>query len=181
MNSFILQSEDAHLPFLGRLLKGLDPIFVKRQKADTQPCVTRMIQAIDAGKNLVLAPEGVVGPGRVVRRFHPALLESAVQTECPVHYASVAYRTPGGCPPPSKVSLFGPDPFYRTPDGKIPDSELEAWGPERSFLFHFLRFLSIPWREITFRFAPEPITGADRTVLPQELQDAVQGIFTPIA
>jgi len=176
----VVQAEDATFPFLGRLFLGLDPIFSERSADQIPRLVNEMTATIRAGGNILLAPEGVVGPGRAVRRFRPALLESAVQTGCPVHYASITCRTPDGYPPASKVVLFGPDPYYRTPDGKIPDSELEAWGPERSFFIHLVKLLALPWHEFTVRFAPEPIRGTDKVQLAKDLQAAVQSIFIPV-
>jgi 1-acyl-sn-glycerol-3-phosphate acyltransferase len=176
----VLQAEDKKLPFVGTLITGIRPIFFRRAREHTPHGIARMVETIQERKNLVLAPEGVVGPGREVRRFHAGLLQAAVQTRCPVHYLSFTYRTPEGWPPPSRVALFGPDPFFRTPDGRIPESELEAWGPERSFFLHLLGILALPWHEIIVRFAPEPISADDRIVLANRLHDAVQRIFTPL-
>ncbi len=176
----VVQAEDEKIPVLGRLMKGLNPVFVRRTRDDIARTVNLMTEHIRKGRSLLMAPEGIVSPGKTVRRFRPALLESAVLTETPVHYASITCRTPEGYPPASRIALFGPDPYYRTPDGKIPDSELEAWGPERSFLWHLLRLLSLPWHEFTVRFAPEPVSARDRHVLANNLQQAVSTIFTPV-
>ena len=176
----VLQAEDEKLPFIGTLMKGLSPIFIRRHRDDVPRGIALITEAIERGDNLLLAPEGVVSPGREVRHFHAALLDAAVQTKCPVHYGSITCRTPEGCPPASEAVLFGPDPFYLTPDGKIPQSELDAWGPERSFFTHLLGLLALPWHEVVVKFAPEPISGTDRVTLAKDLRDAVQGIFTPV-
>lgn len=176
----LLQSADENYPFVGRLMKGLDPIFVDRVPEDVPRVKRSMIKAMEEGKNLLMAPEATVSPGKVVRRFHAAFLDPAAQMGRPVHYASVTCRTPHGCPPASKAVLFGPDPFYRTANGRIPDSELEAWGPERSFLMHFLRLLALPWHEFTMTFGPDPIADTNRIALANRLHDAVQAIFTPV-
>ena len=177
----VLQAEDETLPFVGTLMTCLEPFFIKRQrKEDAERVIPLMTKAIREGKNVMMAPEGVVGPGREVRYFHAALFESAIITKRPVHYFSITYRTPQGCPPASRVALFGPDPCFRTPEGKIPDSELAAWGPERSFVLHLLRLLALPWHEIIFRYAPDPIIGTERRQLAKDCQAAVQAIFTPV-
>jgi 1-acyl-sn-glycerol-3-phosphate acyltransferase len=179
--SCVLQAEDETFPFVGTLMTCLNPFFIKRQKKeDTERVIPLMTEAIRNGRSVMMAPEGVVGPGREVRHFHAALFESAIATKMPVHYFSITYRTPEGCPPPSKVALFGPDPCFRTPEGKIPDSELEAWGPERSFVLHLFRLLALPWHEIVFRYAPDPVTGTERRQLAKDCQAAVQAIFTPV-
>ncbi|GEM_PF-649693 len=176
----VTQTEDQTFPLLGRLIKALDPIFVERTHDDI-PRVNRLIgEAIARGENVLMAPEGVISPGRVVRRFRPALLEPAAQARKPVHYASVTCRTPEGCRPASKSVLFGPDPYFRTPDGRIPESELDAWGPERSFFLHLLGLFALPWFEVTIRFGSEPILGTERHALAKGLQEGVQRIFSPV-
>ena len=177
---FVVQAADETLPIVGRLMAGLDVIHCPPPGGDATRCVEQMVAALRAGKSLIMAPEGIVGPGREVRTFHPELIEAAVQAPCPVHYVSITFRTPAGCPPPSKVALFGPDPMFRTPDGRIPESELEAWGPERPFLPHLLGVLGLPWHAIILRFGDAPITGDDRVILATALHDAVQDIFTPV-
>lgn len=168
---------------MGRLVKGLNPIFVRRTKEHTATVNDLIVAAIQEGRSIMLAPETpqtTIRPGNGVRQFRGGLLESAVRTKTPVHYLSVSYRTPRGYPPPSQVIVFGPNPFYRTPDGKIPESELRTFGPERSFVWHFLCVLALPWHEFVARFGPEPISGTDRITLANELQDAVQRVFTPL-
>ncbi len=178
--TIVVQAADETIPVVGRLMKGIRVIPAPLRGQDPARCVAEMVRALAAGDSLVMAPEGIVGPGREVRTFHPELLEAAVQAGCPVHFLSFNYRTPPGCPPPSKVALFGPDPYCRDADGRIPASEIEAWGPERSFFVHLLGVLALPWHEITVRFGDTPISGTDRFTLARDLQNAVQGIFTPV-
>jgi len=139
----LLQKEDATLPFVGRLLSGTQPIYTDRTSEDVPRVNAQIADALQTKKNLVLAPEGIVTPGHMIRRFHSALLQPAVETGKAVHYACISYETPPHCPPPSKCILFGPDQFYRTPDGKIPQSEIELWGPERSFFPHLMGLLAM--------------------------------------
>ena len=179
--AIVLQAEDEHLPLAGALMASSDPIFNVRKREAVQESVKRMAGILRTGnRNLLLTPEGVVSPGKEVRRFHAALLEAAVLANKPVHYASITCRTPEGCPPASRVLLFGPDPYFLGPDGKIPQSEIDVWGPPRPFLPHLLALLALPWHEFSVRFAPDPITREDRIALAQALQAAVQDIFTPV-
>jgi|WetSurMetagenome_2_1015567.scaffolds.fasta_scaffold93198_2 1-acyl-sn-glycerol-3-phosphate acyltransferase len=176
----ILEAEDAWIPIVSRLMNGLDPIRVRRVREDVPRVSALMVEAIEQGDSLVMAPEGVVGPGKVVRRFHAALLEPAIQTGRTVHFFSITCRTPDGYPPASKVALFGPDILFRDAEGRIPQSELDVWGPPRSFPWFVFRLLMLPWHEFTVRFAPEPMTAPDRFTLARKLQEAVQAIFTPV-
>ena len=180
----IVEAPIARIPIMGALMKGLEPIFVRRVKDDTARVNDRMVAAIQGGRSLVLAPETPVTTfprGSGVKMFRGGLLASAVRTGTPVHYMSLTYRTPAGYPPPSRSIIFGPNPLYRTPDGQIPESELKAYGPERSFLRHLLGVLALPYQELTVTFGDEPIeAGTDRIVLANRLHDAVEAVFVPI-
>lgn len=177
----VTMAEMGGMPFVGRIVSALNPIYVHRVRKDTSRVLGEITDALRAGESIHMAPEGVISPGREVRRFHAALLESAVVSRMPVHYASLTYRTPEGSPPPSMSVIFGPDPHYKTPEGRIPDSELEAWGPEKSFFVHLLGLLALPYHEIVVRFAARPIWAEDRFTLANNLQAAVQRIFTPVS
>ena len=179
--TIVVQAADETIPVIGRLMQGISIIPAPVRGEAPDRCVVDMVRALRAGQSLVMAPEGIVGPGREVRTFHPELLEAAVRAGCPVHYLSFNYRTPAGCPPPSKVALFGPDPYCRDEDGRIPQSELEAWGPGRPFLPHLLGVLALPWHDILVRFGEKPLSATDSTTLARDLQAAVQRIFTPVS
>jgi 1-acyl-sn-glycerol-3-phosphate acyltransferase len=176
----VLEAEDAWIPILSRLMNGLDPIRVRRVREDVPRVCAVLTEAIERGDNIIMAPEGVVGPGKEVRRFHAALLEPCIQTGRAVHYFSVTCRTPDGYPPASKVALFGPDILFRDENGNIPQSELDAWGPPKNFPLFVFRLLMLPWHEFAIQFGPEPITAPDRFALAKKLQEAVQAIFTPV-
>lgn len=168
------------MPFLGRFFRALDCIFVSRHR-DEVPSVNAGIRSrLKRGESVMLAPEGVVSPGRSIQRFHAALLEGPIQEGLPVHYCALHYHTPFGWPPPSRSVLFGPDPYFRTPDGKIPQSQLDMWGPPRWFLPYFLRLLSLPYHRLDITFGEAPLAGADRVELANALHDAVSRVFHPI-
>ena len=84
-----------------------------------------MMATLRSGGSLLMAPEGVISPGQDVRRYRPRLLEAATRCNFPVHYVSLTYRTPKGCPPAADRVLFGPDPYCPWPDGKIPEAEFQ--------------------------------------------------------
>lgn len=167
-------------PVLGTLVRGLDAIPTRRVAEDTPRCIAEMMATLRRGENLMMAPEGNISPGREVRRFRPRLLEAATRCNFPVHYASLTYRTPRGCPPAADRVLFGPDPNYPYPDGKIPEAEFEGWGTQRSFLSHVVRVLALPYFEVEVRFGSEPIRGKNPVRLANDLQQAVTDIFVPV-
>jgi 1-acyl-sn-glycerol-3-phosphate acyltransferase len=173
----VAMAEMGTMPILSTLLAGLEPIYVQRTREDTARVLNVMTDALNRGESLQMAPEGTIGPGRSVRRFHAALLESAVRARRPIHYASITYRTPEGFAPASRRVLFGPDPYFKE---QTSAEEMALWGKQRTFLGHVVRLLALPWYEMHVRFAPEPVWAEDRITLANELHRKVQHIFTPL-
>ncbi|MRR18341.1 MAG: hypothetical protein EG826_18010 [Deltaproteobacteria bacterium] len=167
------------LPFVGILLRGIAPLPSNR-KSDSVPAVNQeLIAAIGRGESVIIAPEGRVSPGHMIRRYHAALLESAVVTATPVYYATVHWRTPEDCLPPSKSVFYGPDPYMVDDSGLLLASELEVWGPPRPLFLHLMHLLALPHCDMVIRFGPNPIAGKDRVSLAGELHKASLKIFTP--
>lgn len=167
------------LPFAGILLRGIEPIPSNR-KSESVPVVNHeLIAAIRRGENVLIAPEGRVSPGHMIRRYHAALLESAVVTATPVHYATVHWRTPEDCLPPSKSVFYGPDPYMVDDSGRLLASEIEVWGPPRPLFLHLMHLLALPHCDMVICFGPNPISGKDRVSLAGELHAASLKIFTP--
>jgi 1-acyl-sn-glycerol-3-phosphate acyltransferase len=174
----VAMAEMQGIPILGPLVKAMEAIFVYRTREDVPRVKSAILDSIRQQHNILLAPEGVISPGRTVRRFRASLLEPAVSSGKAVHYASITYRTPEGCPRPSDVVLFGPDPNFRPDDDEV--NNLDLWGPQRSFLSHFLRLVSLPYYEVHVRFGDEPMVGQDRIALANGLHRAVNRIFSPL-
>ena len=174
----VAMAEMRDTPVLGPLVVALEAIFVYRTREDVPRVKTAILDSIQQQHNILLAPEGVISPGRTVRRFRASLLEPAVSIGKAVHYASITYKTPDGCPRPSDVVLFGPDPHFRPDDDEVNNKEL--WGPQRSFINHFLRLTSLPYYEAHVRFGDEPMVSDDRIALANGLHRAVNKIFSPL-
>jgi 1-acyl-sn-glycerol-3-phosphate acyltransferase len=174
----VAMAEMKETPILGPLTEALEPIFVYRVREDVPRVKDAIFDSIQRQHSILLAPEGTISPGRTVRRFRASLLEPAVRSGKAVHYASITYKTPEGCPRPSDVVLFGPDPHFRPDDDEVNNPEL--WGPQRSFLGHFLRLTSLPYYEAHVRFGDEPMVGEDRIALANGLHRAVNRIFSPL-
>ena len=176
----VVMAEMLTTPILGTLVRGMDAIPTRRLTEDTPRCIAEMMATLRRGESLMMAPEGNISPGREVRRFRPRFLEAATRCNFPVHYASITYRTPKGCPPAADRVLFGPDPHVPNPEGKIPEAEFEGWGTQRSFLSHLVRVLALPYFDIEVRFGSEPIRGTNPVRLANDLQQAVTDIFIPV-
>jgi 1-acyl-sn-glycerol-3-phosphate acyltransferase len=179
--AYVGMGEASKFPVVGRIMDTGDIIWVNRRNSDEVPETNdRMEQILDAGRGIMFCPEGIISPGRDVRKFRAALLECAARRARPVHYATITYRTPEGYPPPSEVILYGPDPYFLTSRGGIPESELELWGPVKPMLPYIIRFLSMPSFEIDLTFGNDPIMSNDRIALANRLRDAVRAQLIPV-
>jgi 1-acyl-sn-glycerol-3-phosphate acyltransferase len=176
----VAMAELQTIPIVGTLVRGLNPILVKRVRRDTPRVLALMIEALESGESLQMAPEGVISPGRSVKRFRAALLEAAVHAGRSVHYASITYRTQADRPPASRVVLFGPDPHYTPAPGEVSEEELAAWGPQHTFFGHLFRLLAEPQVEVAIRFAQDPLRADDAVALANDLRRGVRSIFTPV-
>lgn len=172
------QDDITTFPLLGPLIRAGDPVPVRRVREAVPETLALMERELRAGRSMLMAPESMVGPGKRVRRFRASLLEAAIRLQMPVHYMSLTCRTPEGYPPASRMTFKGPDRYYF--GDKIPPEELTESGPPQRFLPHLLRLLGLPWHEYTVRFGDKPIAGTERIPLAQQLQAAVEAIFTPV-
>lgn len=177
----VVMAEDAAFPVAGLLTRGLDPIFTNRTRENVPVVNCELISSIRRKESVMIAPEGAVTPGHMIRRYRAALLEAAIATGSPVHYATVHWRTPEGCLPPSQSVIYGPDPNVRDASGRLAASEIELWGSERPLLPHLRRMLALPCSDLTFRFGPAPLSGNDRISLANALYASSLNIFTPSA
>lgn len=174
----VAMAEMKDMPVLGPLVTALEAIYVRRVREDVPRVKQVILQSIHQRRNILLAPEGTISPGRTVLRFHASLLQPAVESRKPIHYASITFRNPRGCPPPSDTVLYGPDPYYVPNDEEV--NNLELWGPRRTFLHHAFRLVSLPYHEVHVRFGKDPITAERHIDLANDLHRAVKKIFTPL-
>jgi 1-acyl-sn-glycerol-3-phosphate acyltransferase len=178
----VVEAPMGELPIIGELVAASNPIFVRRVKEDTPRVKALIIQTIAQGKSVLIAPETpetTIHRGSGVRLFRGGLIDAAVVAKIPVHYMSITYRTPPGFPPPSKTMVFGPNKYLPTHDGNIPQSEYAMY-EKQTFLQHLMKLLALPYFEFIVTFGAEPICGAERIELANNLHDAVERIFTPI-
>jgi hypothetical protein len=85
-------------------------IFVDRQSRTSSENVSRQIgTALEAGVAVLLFPEGTSTDGSAVQRFHPTLLEAAVQLQAEMTPAAIGYRVQGG--EERAMCWFGDAPF----------------------------------------------------------------------
>lgn len=75
--SFVAKSEIASWPLIGTLARLQQTVFVNRRRANAGQHVDAVTQALRAGRNLVIFPEGTSGDGSRVMPFKPTLFRVA--------------------------------------------------------------------------------------------------------
>lgn len=155
--TFVAKRELASWPVVGALCRSVGTVFIDREAKRDLMRVARLVEdALDAGKGIVVFPEGTTSDGGLdgtkLLPFRPSLLQVAATGGHPVHYATLRYDTAPGVPPARQsVSWTGGDPF----------------------LPHVLRLLTLPGFRATVTFGPEALTGRDRKDLALRLREAM--------
>lgn len=145
---------------LGRMIRNMGTIYVNRQrKRDIPRAGAEVIERLSQGEGVIVFPEGTSSKGDQVLPFNSSFLAFAAQSDVPVSYVSISYRTPDGEPPPS---------------------ESICWWDDTPFLAHILRLLALPRLTAILTFGDEPIINPDRKQLAAELRDRVNQHFIPM-
>ena len=182
---FVAEAPLRTAPIAGILVRGLNPLFVKRTQEDTARIIADVTGALRAGDSVAFAPETPVFEvprGTVVRQFRAALFEAAIQAGMPVSCGSVTYRTPAGCPAAFKAVIFHTAAIYRPAGSDMPDANLESYGADkiRDFFRYLVGLLALPHHEAAVTFAETAVTAEDRIALANRAHDAVAAIFVPM-
>jgi 1-acyl-sn-glycerol-3-phosphate acyltransferase len=94
---FVAKRDIAAWPLFGWLARVAGTIFVDREHRLSSSAVVDLVrEAISGGLVVVLFPEGTSSDGSTVLPFKSALLESAVQLQCPVSAGAIGYELDQG-------------------------------------------------------------------------------------
>lgn len=105
---FVAKREVARWPVFGWFARRAGTRFVDRtRRSDVARVVTEMTEALAAGVNVVLFPEGTSTDGRTVKPFRSSLLEPAARNALPATPAAIAYRVPEGHQVEREVCWWG--------------------------------------------------------------------------
>ncbi|MEE4300481.1 MAG: lysophospholipid acyltransferase family protein [Pseudomonadales bacterium] len=157
--SFVAKAEVAAWPVLGKLAKLQDTFFFERDPRRSREQIERLRQHLQAGRNLILFPEGTSTDGVRVQPFRSTLLEAAVGAEgVAVQPVSIAYtRYDGATMAPAERDYY-------------------AWYLPMTFLPHFLHGMGLKRADVEVRFRPAlagPDIG-DRKSLARRLEEEVR-------
>jgi 1-acyl-sn-glycerol-3-phosphate acyltransferase len=157
---FVAKAELREWFLAGRIMADMNIIFIKREnRRDIPRAGEQIIATLDKGEGVIVFPEGTSTKGEDVLPFNSSFLQFAAQTDLPVSYASLSYRTP---------------------EGEIPASEAVCWWDETSFISHIFRLFTVPRFTAVLNFGDEPVVATDRKKLAGELHEKVRESFIPV-
>jgi 1-acyl-sn-glycerol-3-phosphate acyltransferase len=98
---FVAKSETRTWPLVGAIAHGFDAIFIVRGSFRDAARVRGVVAAaLAAGERVVVFPEATTTDGSVLRHFHPALFQAAIDVGVPVLPVAMRYRRRDGSPAP---------------------------------------------------------------------------------
>ncbi|MEO1766916.1 lysophospholipid acyltransferase family protein [Thiobacter aerophilum] len=96
---FVAKAEVARWPLIGWLAKKTGTLFIRREQRHHTAAINREIAAALAdGACIALFPESTTSDGLRLRRFHPSLLQPAVDLGAPVIPVAIRYVDAAGNP-----------------------------------------------------------------------------------
>ncbi len=95
--AFISKSEVRRWPFFGWLATRNETVFLRRgSRAHARAVNDEIDKLLNHGKDVALFPEGTTSDGTLLRGFHAALLQPAVEAGRPILPLALSYRDPEG-------------------------------------------------------------------------------------
>ena len=91
-SNFVAKSEIKNWPIIGYLASKTGTIFIRRgDKDDIDSVVGIMKNYVDKGKNIIFFPEGRIGNGVTIKKFHSKLFNSISNSEIIVQPIFIRY------------------------------------------------------------------------------------------
>ncbi len=150
---FVTRHDVAEWPVLGTMMRSMGMIFVDRDKPGDLLRVNREIgSALDAGRGVIIFPEGTTSRGEDVLPFNSPLMSLPARKKIPVHYASIRYKTD-------------------RPDRPV--SEWICWWDDTPFVRHVWRLAGLGKIVAEVRFGSSPMHLKDRKELARRLHEKV--------
>lgn len=144
----------------GRIVRDMGVVFIDRKnRRDIPRAGSEIVERLSQGEGVIVFPEGTSTKGEDVLPFNSSFLQFAAQTDIPVSYASISYRTPEGEPPASKVV---------------------CWWEDISFVAHLWRLFTVSSYTAVITFGEETVLKTDRKELARTLHEKVREKFIPV-
>jgi 1-acyl-sn-glycerol-3-phosphate acyltransferase len=157
---FVAKGEIEHWPLAGRMVRNMGMIYVDRsRKRDIPRAGVQIIEKLNDGEGVIVFPEGTSTRGDSVAPFNSSFLEFAANTDLPVSYASISYRTPAG---------------------EKSASEMICWWDDSVFITHLWKFFTLTGSTAIVNFGTHAVQNPDRKELARELTEKVRAKFIPV-
>ncbi|MET0540838.1 MAG: lysophospholipid acyltransferase family protein [Variovorax sp.] len=89
---FVSKSEVRHWPLIGALATGAGTLYIERERRrDAMRVVHHMAEALRAGDQVAIFPEGTTSDGSALLPFHANLLQAAISAQAPIQPAALRY------------------------------------------------------------------------------------------
>ena len=93
---FVAKREVRNWPAFGFFARCGGTVFIDRSSRNgAEEAARQIMNVLRTGVPVLLFPEGTSTDGSVVLRFHPSLLEPAIQLGAPITPAAIGYQVPG--------------------------------------------------------------------------------------
>lgn len=156
---FVAKAEILSWPVAGAIIRSMGTVFIDRtNRRDIPRAGQAIIERLDAGEGVIVFPEGTTSKGEEILPFNSSFLQFAAESDVPVSYAALTYRTDGG-------------PLAST---------YVCWWEDISFFEHMWRLFKLPGYTAVVSFGEEPISNKDRKALAAELRQKVSEKFIPV-
>lgn len=149
--SFLSKAEVRSWPLAGWLAHKAGTLFIRRGSGDSTLLARQLHRHLEAGRQLLIFPEGTTTDGQQVRTFHGRLLTGAIEAGVPLQPVAIRYRRDG------EIDLIAP--FIG--DDDLPSHLLRLFRAERAVV------------EIQL-LTPIASHGQERNALARQAQRAVQ-------
>ncbi len=149
--AFLAMAEVRRWPLVGWLAGRVGTLFIRRGEGASD-ALRQVAAVLREGRSAILFPEGRTTDGTRVARFHPRLLQAAVETGAPVQPVALGYQDRGSeNGAPSRVT----------------------YADEAGFLEGLWRVISGPLIDVDVRVYPVVGPADDRQLLSREAHTAI--------
>lgn len=157
---FVAKSELDHWFLAGKIIRDMGMIFINRQnRRDIPRAGKEILTKLNNGEGVIVFPEGTSTKGEKVLPFNSSFLEFAAQTDLPVSYVSISYKTL-----PNEQTA----------------SDAVCWWTEISFAAHIWQMFQLKEFTAVINFGDETVLNPNRKELARELWQKVSEGFIPI-
>jgi 1-acyl-sn-glycerol-3-phosphate acyltransferase len=157
---FVAKADIREWPIAGKIVSDMGMVFVDREnRRDIPRAGAKIISKLSDGEGVIVFPEGTTTKGEDILPFNSSFFQFAAETDVPVSYASLSYRTP---------------------EGEMPASNAVCWWDDTPFATHMLRLFRLPGFTAIINFGDEPVLSPNRKKLAGELHEKVLEKFIPV-